>query len=110
MPIEQSAGTFMTPSSGQPAITSAIFYVVMISLGAYFTFAAVRGDFGLFKRMEIHADRVALEDQRDALAADVARIQNLNSRLSTTGLDLDLLDERARDVLGLVHRNDIVLK
>jgi cell division protein FtsB len=36
-------------------------------------------------------------------------MENLTHRLSDTYLDLDLLDERARNVLGLVRADEIVI-
>ncbi|MEO0829169.1 MAG: septum formation initiator family protein, partial [Pseudomonadota bacterium] len=37
----------MTNRSERPALAAVIFFAVTFSLGAYFTFAAVQGDFGL---------------------------------------------------------------
>ncbi|MBE0414729.1 MAG: septum formation initiator family protein [Yoonia sp.] len=82
----------------------------MIMLGLYFTFAAVQGDYGLFKRIEINAEARALEDERTLLLAEVARMENLTRRLSDKFLDLDLLDEQARDVLGLIRADEIVIR
>ena len=42
--------------------------------------------------------------------ADVTRMQNLTRRLSDDYLDLDLLDERAREVLGLLRADEILLR
>ena len=42
--------------------------------------------------------------------ADVARMENLTQRLSDRFLDLDLLDQQARDVLGLVRADEIVVR
>ncbi|KTF06136.1 hypothetical protein MGSAQ_002368, partial [marine sediment metagenome] len=51
-----------------------------------------------------------LESQRDALRAEVEQIQNLTHRLSDDYLDIDLLDERAREVLGLLRSDEIILR
>ena len=37
-------------------------------------------------------------------------MENLTRRLSDSYLDLDLLDERARDVLGYVRADEIVIQ
>lgn len=79
-------------------------------LGLYFTFAAVQGDFGIFKRAEIDAEGRALSEELTVLQAEVARMENLTRRLSDTYLDLDLLDEQARDVLGMVRADEIVIR
>ena len=79
-------------------------------LGLYFTFAAVQGDYGLFKRIEIHAEEQALTTELTSLQEEVGRIENLTTRLSDNFLDLDLLDEQARDVLGLIRADEVVIR
>jgi len=94
----------------RPAFGAVIFFVVAFCLGLYFTFAAVQGDYGLFRRAEISADVEALREQLSALDADVARMENLTRRLSDDYLDLDLLDQQARDVLGMIRSDEIVIR
>ncbi|MDW3116746.1 septum formation initiator family protein [Roseovarius pacificus] len=94
----------------RPALGVLIFFVVAFGLGAYFTFAAVQGDYGLFRRAEIEAESRALQGQLDALEGQVARMENLTRRLSDEYLDLDLLDQQARDVLGLLRADEIVIR
>jgi cell division protein FtsB len=79
-------------------------------MGLYFTFAAVQGDFGVFKRAEIEAEGRALTQELAALQMQVDRLENLTRRLSDTYLDLDLLDEQARDMLGMVRADEIVIR
>lgn len=89
----------------------ALFYFVgALMLGLYFTFAAVQGDYGLFKRIEVNAEARALELELAVLNKDVAEMENLTRRLSDNFLDLDLLDEQARDVLGLIRSDEIVIR
>lgn len=92
-----------------PAWGTVIYLGVALSLAMYFTFAAVQGDYGLFRRIEIEAEISTLEREREALAADVAHLQNKTHRLSDDFLDLDLLDEQARSVLGLLRADEIVI-
>jgi len=51
-----------------------------------------------------------LRAQLEALEADVARMENLAKRLSDDFLDLDLLDQQAREVLGLMRSDEIVIR
>lgn len=83
---------------------------VAIILGAYFTLAAVRGDYGVMRRVQINAEAETLKAERDRLAADLARMQNLTHRLSDAYLDIDLLDEQARSVLGYMRADEIVIR
>ena len=93
-----------------PQLGPLFYYLGMITLGLYFTFAAVQGDFGLFKRIEVNAEGQALHAELAALEADVIRMENLTTRLSDTYLDLDLLDQQARDVLGMIRADEIVIR
>lgn len=99
----------MTPRK-RPAIGAIMFFAVALAIGGYFTFAAVQGDYGLFRRAEIEAEEKALKAQLDALQAQVARMENLTKRLSDGYLDLDLLDQQARDVLGMIRADEIVIR
>lgn len=79
-------------------------------MSSYFTFAAVQGDYGIFRRIEVNAERAQLRQELEALQQDVARMENLTQRLSDDFLDLDLLDQQARDVLGLIRADEIVIR
>jgi cell division protein FtsB len=86
------------------------YFLAALMLGFYFTFAAVQGDFGVFKRAEINAERRALTEELAALKVQVGKLENLTRRLSDDYLDLDLLDEQARDMLGMVRTDEIVIR
>jgi len=94
----------------KPALGVLAYFAVAFSLCVYFTFAAVQGDYGLFSRAEIEAQRAELQLQLDTIEAQVARMDNLTRRLSDTYLDLDLLDEQARSVLGLLRSDELVIR
>ena len=87
-----------------------IYFAGALMLGLYFTFAAVQGDYGVFNRAEIDAEGRALMIELALLQAEVDQMENLTRRLSDTYLDLDLLDEQARDVLGMVRADEIVIR
>jgi cell division protein FtsB len=100
----------MSGLTKSPGVVLAIHIVAMVSLGMYFTFASVQGDFGLFRRVQIEAETRALIAERDRLAAEVTALRNKTLRLSDTFLDVELLDQQARDVLGMVRADEIVLR
>ena len=95
--------------STRPAFGTLLFFAIAFSLGLYFTFAAVQGDFGLFRRAEIVAESQELRHQLAQVRAEVARMENLSKRMSDEYLDLDLLDEQARRILGMVRADEIVI-
>lgn len=94
----------------RPALGPFVFFTLALGLAMYFTFAAVQGDFGLFRRAEITADADVLRRQLAGVSAEVVRMENLTHRLSDDYLDLDLLDEQARRVLGRIRADEIVIR
>lgn len=94
----------------RPALGSVLFLGLMLLLALYFAFAAVQGDYGVFRRAELTAEAAQLQQQLALLDAEVARLENLTRRLSDAYLDLDLLDQQARDVLGLIRADEIVIR
>jgi cell division protein FtsB len=99
----------MNASRKKPALGMALYLCAICGLGFYFTFAAVQGDYGVFRRVQAQAERETLTAERDRLRAEAAKMENLTRRLSDTYLDLDLLDERARNVLGMIRADEIVV-
>ena len=87
-----------------------LFFAIAFALSLYFMFAAVQGDYGLFRRAEILAEANTMRDQLMQVQTEVARMENLTRRLSDDYLDLDLLDEQARAVLGMVRTDEIVIR
>ena len=90
---------------------SAIILVLLAVLASlYFAFAAVQGPSGVMRRIQLQAETEQLRADRDALQAEVDRMKNLTHRLSDDYLDLDLLDERAREVLGLIRPDEVIIR
>ena len=92
------------------SISAIVFFVLMTLLGVYFAYAAVQGPSGILRRVQLEAETRDLIRQRDSLQAEVDQMRNLTHRLSDEYLDIDLLDERARDVLGLVRADEVIIR
>ena len=84
--------------------------ILVIAAMAQFAHRAVQGESGLFVRMAVENERDALTEERAAHIAERARLENLTKRMSRNYLDLDLLDEQARSVLGLVRDDEVVIR
>ena len=82
----------------------------LIAAGLYFSFAAINGDYGLFRRGEIEAEAANLKAELAEVRAEVVALENLTRRLSDSFLDLDLLDQQVRDILGYVRLDELVLR
>ncbi len=100
----------MSKPRNRPALGVIIYFALAFSLATYFTFAAVQGDYGLFRRVQIEAETTLLKQEHATLAAELAVMRNKTLRLSDEYLDLDLLDEQSRSVLGLVRADEIVIR
>lgn len=100
----------MNSKRSAPALGNVLFFGIVLSVGSYFTFASVQGNFGLFRRIQIESEADALRLEKRALEAEVSVLQNKTKRLSDEFLDVDLLDQQAREVLGLVRAEEIVIR
>ena len=85
-------------------------FTISLSLGLYFTFAAVQGDFGILRRAEINHDLQKLQVEIGSIHVEIADLKNLTRRLSDHYLDLELLDQQARDVLGYARTDELVIQ
>ena len=81
-----------------------------MALGMYFTFAAVQGDYGLFRRAEILNEAAKLETELADLYIEIASLENLTRRMSDDFLDIDLLDQQSRDILGQIRTDEIIIR
>ena len=93
-----------------PSLKGMAAVAVAAGLGLYFAHAAVQGDHGLFARVRVEARTAELRAELATLEAEVEARANLVRRLSDDFLDIDLLDERARAVLGTVREGEVVLR
>jgi cell division protein FtsB len=85
-------------------------YIVLLGLIAIFAHSGLQGDHGLAAFRQAGDQERRLQAELDTLQGERAVMQNRVIRLSDRYLDLDLLDERARTVLGLVRDDEIVVR
>lgn len=100
----------MSSAAKSPGLTTLLICSVLFFLGAYFTFAAVQGDYGIFRRVQVEAENGDLRRDLDALEVEVSKLRNKTRRLSDTYLDLDLLDTQARERLGMMRADEIIVR
>ena len=97
------------PTSGL-SLGAMMYFALTTTLTAYFAFAAVQGDYGVLKQAQTLDELQSLRPERDALVAELAKLKNLTLRLSDQYLDIDLLDEQVRSVLGYIRADEIVIR
>lgn len=98
-----------TPFSSR-AVFAAGFSFFTIGATLYFLHAGFQGETGMFERERLEREEQLLLAEREELRARRAVMENRTRRLSREALDLDLLDERARVVLGHVRADEIVVR
>lgn len=87
------------------------FSLILLSiLIFYFFLAAVQGQMGFFRYLQINAQIEAASKDLDALQTERKELENLTHRLSNDYLDLDLLGEQARKKLGLIRPDEIIIR
>src|SRR3954453_9598089 len=97
----EQAGMHPDIEPRRSGLGGAIFAIIVIALLCYLTFAALQGEHGLFSLFRVEAQESRLRTELTDLRSAREEISKKTRRLSSEHLDLDLLDERARKVLGL---------
>lgn len=100
----------MTASRLKKRALDATVTILVIAAIFHFGHRAVLGEYGRYAQRDVGKEIIALGAEKAELAAEKARLDNLAKRLSPGYLDLDLLDEQARAVLGYVREDEVVLR
>lgn len=85
-------------------------YIFLIGVIAIFAHSGLQGDHGLAAYNDAQEEAARMEADLKVLVAEREALANKVERLSDRYLDLDLLDERAREVLGLVREDEVVVR
>lgn len=96
--------------SGLKQIAVSLAYIVLIGIIAVFAHSGLQGEHGLAAFREAETEERRLAAQLEALRRERLELENRVLRLSDRNLDLDLLDERARAVLGVVREDELVVR
>jgi len=81
-----------------------------ISVIGYFAYHAIEGEHGLRSYFALKHQIELARAELGAAAAERRGIERRVAALRPDSLDLDMLDERARQVLNLVHQDDFVIQ
>ena len=80
-----------------------------VSLFAYFAYHAIEGDRGLLAWMQLTQDVESTQVELDKMVHTREALDHQTNLLRSEALDPDMLDERARAVLGLVRKDDVII-
>ena len=75
----------------------------------YFSYHLVEGDRGLFAYLKLQQDIQSANAELMISEQEKSKLEKRVSLLRPENLDLDMLEERARDVLGLAHPDELVI-
>ncbi|GJD40748.1 hypothetical protein OICFNHDK_3223 [Methylobacterium bullatum] len=84
-------------------------YAVSALVVGYFVHQAESGNRGLEAKRALKIQAYGLKQELNAAKADRAIWEHRVALLRSEQIDRDLLEERARIVLGRVHANDVVI-
>ena len=83
--------------------------VSLLVISFYFTYNAIYGNNGLKKSIVLELEIIELNNKLNSLQKVLFNIEKKTSSLSKKNLDLDLLDEQSRKILGLIRPDEIML-
>ena len=96
--------------SGLRQIAVSVAYILLVGAVVAFAHSGLQGAHGLAAYREAATEERRLAAQLERLRRERAELENRVLRLSDRYLDMDLLDERARAVLGVVREDELVVR
>ena len=82
--------------------------IILIIFFIYFTYAAIYGNNGLKHNIELNVRFIELSKELKLLENKAIDFEIKTSKLRIDNLDLDLLDQQARSILGLIRSDEII--
>ena len=95
-----------SPKNNRKMISQALASAVSFGLFAYFAFYLLHGDMGYFAQRGVDQKLAETQDKYDHLQTDRIALENRVKLLRPASLSLDMLDERARVVLGFASPDE----
>jgi cell division protein FtsB len=86
-----------------------VLYAISAALAAYFVHHAHTGSRGLEAKQQYETQVAELAGEFEAVKVERSEWERRIGLLRSDQIDRDLLEERARIMLGRVHRNDLVI-
>ena len=82
---------------------------VCLILSLYFIIASFNGEFGVSAKYHLLAKEKVLTNELKIISKETKIIKNRIKRLSNTSLDLELLDQQARIILGMIGEEELIV-
>ena len=83
--------------------------VLLCTSCLYFSLIALNGKHGVKKKIELEFETMQLNDKLTELENVALNLERKTLKLKGEDLDLDLLDQQAREILGLIHEDEMII-
>lgn len=83
--------------------------VIAIAFSGYFAWHGWHGSFGIEARRHLAAEAVRLNAELEKVKAERRAVERRVALLRSASLESDMLDERAREILGFANSNEIAI-
>lgn len=93
----------------QHKLKSSGFLILCILLFFYFSFYTINGERGLLRYMYLSKEIVHAQKISDQYSSEKQKLEDKVRLLSSSSLDLDLLEERARVVLNFAGKDEFII-
>ena len=84
------------------------FFVCLLFFLLYFSYVSAFGNNGLKSYIDLEFEIIELNNNLNSLERVMHELEMKTSKLSNN-LDLDLLDQQSRTVLGLIRNDEIII-
>ncbi len=89
---------------------NAVFNIIILLLLLYFVFHSIYGNRGVVAYFKLQAELESMYNKLQLLRAERLEVENRAKLLRPESLDIDILDEKARNILGIIAHNEQVFK
>ncbi|WP_025898979.1 FtsB family cell division protein [Sneathiella glossodoripedis] len=83
--------------------------ILGLLLVCYFSYHLIEGDRGLFAYLKLQQEISQEQAKLRLIEIEREKLEKRVNLLNPENLDLDMLEERAREVLGLAHPDELVI-
>ena len=92
----------------KPILINLFLFVCLLFFLLYFSYVAIFGNNGLKSYIDLEFEIIELNNNFKSLEKVMHELELKTSKLSNN-LDLDLLDQQSRTVLGLIRKDEIII-
>ena len=92
----------------KPILINLFLFVCLLFFLLYFSYIAIFGNNGLKSYIDLEFEIIELNNNFKSLEKVMHELELKTSKLSNN-LDLDLLDQQSRSVLGLIRNDEIMI-